>query len=436
MLRLIYTLINYLALPFWVLRLLFLSLRNSDRRKRIGERFGYGMPAPLQTDKVIWIHAVSVGEVAAAEPLVKALLADSPRLGIVITCMTPTGSARAMQLLSDRVSHSYLPYDIPIFIRRFIRQQRPDLLILMETELWPNLLFTSAEQNLPIMLANGRLSARSAARYGRAKGFSGRMLRCLSAIAAQSDADAQRFLELGANANAVTVTGSLKFHIAPANSEQATDEIFGSIKNATRPVLIAASTREGEEEKVLDAFSIMLKQRADLLLLLVPRHAERFEQVGKLCKAREFEWQRRSQNQVLQEETQIVLGNSMYELVHYYDCADIAFVGGSLVDTGCQNVLEPAALGLPVITGPSQFNFKVICEQLEEAGALLKVADVQGFAKTVLELLPDDKRRQAMGESGKALIASNQQALPNHQTLVRSLLSVSSAISSSTAQTD
>ena len=421
MLRFFYTLLMTLAVPFWVLRLLLLSLRNPLRRQRLGERFASGLPARPANTRLVWVHAVSVGEVAAAEPLIKALLKERPACSILLTTMTPTGSERAQQLQSERLIHCYLPYDLPVFVRRFIRRMQPYSLILMETELWPNLLFVCQQEKVPVLLANGRLSARSAARYARAPVFTRSMLQTLDAIAAQSSSDAERFVALGAVADRVTVTGSLKFHIAAADNTQSESGIFADIKNSGRPVLIAASTRAKEEEKVLSAFAAMLGYIPDLLLLLVPRHTERFDQVAQLCEQGDFKFQRRSKNEPLAAGTEIVLGDSMYELARYYTCAQVAFVGGSLVDTGCQNVLEPAAQGLPVVTGPSQYNFKTICE-LEANGALVTVADARGLADEVVALFADDVRRQQMGEAGKALIANNQQALPKHLELVSRLL--------------
>jgi len=422
MLRFFYSLITLIVVPVWVIRLVFLSLRNPDRRKRLRERFAFGLPQRSDQRPLIWIHAVSVGEVAAAEPLIKALLEKHDEVMILLTTMTPTGSQRAQLLKSDRLLHCYLPYDIPAFIRRLIRKLRPSLLILMETELWPNLLFVCEQESVPALLANGRLSERSARRYALATGFTRQMLATLDMIAAQSGSDAERFLALGASGDRVAVTGSLKFHITAQDISVAESGIFASIRKSGRPVLIAASTRAHEEEKVLGAFTQMLRRVPNLLLLLVPRHTERFEQVGQLCQSLEFHWQRRSKDKGLEPDTQIVLGDSMYELARYYACADLAFVGGSLVDTGCQNVLEPAAQGLPIITGPSQFNFKTICEQLEAAGALVTVADADGLASTAVALLSDEQRSKTMGEAGKELIASNQQALPEHLRLIDGLL--------------
>lgn len=422
MLRFFYTLLTLVAVPVWVVRLLFLSLRSPERRKRLRERFAFGLPQRSDARPLIWIHAVSVGEVAAAEPLIKALFDKHEEIMVLLTTMTPTGSQRAQLLKSDRLLHCYLPYDIPVLIRRLLKQLRPDLLILMETELWPNLLFVCEQKSVPTLLANGRLSERSARRYGFAGGFSRKMLATLDMIAAQSSADAERFLALGALPNTVAVTGSLKFHITTSEVDAAESGIFASIRKSGRPVLIAASTRAHEEEKVLGAFTQMLRKIPNLLLLLVPRHTERFEQVGQLCQSLEFHWQRRSKDDGLQPDTQIVLGDSMYELARYYACANLAFVGGSLVDTGCQNVLEPAAQGLPIITGPSQFNFKTICEQLEASGALITVADSSGLAETAVALLNDTQRSKAMGEAGRELIANNQQALPEHLRLIDELL--------------
>ncbi|GAB5497902.1 MAG: lipid IV(A) 3-deoxy-D-manno-octulosonic acid transferase [Pseudohongiellaceae bacterium] len=430
--RLAYTVILTLAMPVLILRLLWRSLRMPAYRARIGERFALHAPqfaSELRADaraKLIWIHAVSVGEVAAAEPLIKALLQEYPDLCIVLTTMTPTGSQRAESLLGQRVSHCYVPYDLPFLLSRFIRALRPDLVVLMETELWPNLIHACHRRDIPLLLANGRLSAKSAQNYRRIAGVARQMLSSLNRIGAQSQDDADRFVFLGAGEHRVMVTGSLKFQLANGAAAESDAPIFAALKAAARPIVIAASTREGEEGKVLDGLLSVWQSRPEVLLLLVPRHPQRFDEVAKLCVSRNLKVQRRSEFQEnergLAADIQVLLGDSMGEMPDYYRCADIAFVGGSLVDTGCQNVLEPAALAIPVITGPSQYNFAAICRQLEEAGALHTVDDEQALARHCLELLDDPDQRAAMGSAGKALVDANQQALPAHLSLVAQLL--------------
>jgi len=434
--RLAYTVILTLAVPVLILRLLWRSLRMPAYRARIGERFALGaasLAADLRTDrhqKLVWIHAVSVGEVAAAEPLIKALVREYPELCIVLTTMTPTGSQRAAGLLGDRIKHCYVPYDLPILLKRFINDFNPDLVVLMETELWPNLIHVCHRRDIPLMLANGRLSARSAQNYRRITKVARQMLGALNRIAAQSQDDADRFVYLGAGEHRVMVTGSLKFQLADNTAVESADPLFTTLKEAVRPIIIAASTREGEEAKVIDAFIEIWQSRPDALLLLVPRHPQRFDEVARLCASRGLESRRRSEfhdqapdlNPDRDNSIQILLGDSMGEMSAYLGCADIAFVGGSLVDTGCQNVLEPAALALPVITGPSQYNFAAICKQLQDAGALLTVSDSQELAEQCLRLLDDPEQRSAMGKASKALIDANQQALPAHLSLIAQLL--------------
>ncbi len=421
--RLLYSILLTLALPVLVVRLYLRSLKAPAYRRRIGERFRPApMPGLAERDKLIWIHAVSVGEVAAAEPLIRSLLAQAPGLKILLTTMTPTGSDRARAMAGDRLEHCYIPYDLPFLLTPFIRRLAPDLLLLMETELWPNLLHCCARQNVKVMLANGRLSEKSARGYGRLPGLSRNMLQQIDCIAAQSADDAARFEKLGADADRIGVTGSLKFNVSITAVDNKSILPLNSLKGSGRPVLIAASTREGEEEKVLTAFTRMLQRIPELVLLLVPRHPERFEEVAGMLKAREFHYALRSSNREFSKDRQVLLGDSMGEMSNYYDCATLAFVGGSLVDTGCQNVLEPAARGIAVLTGPSQFNFASICRQLEQSGALITVRDESMLAECCIELLQDESRRLNMGTAGKALVAENQQALPRHLALLQDLL--------------
>ena len=411
-------------MPFILLRLLFRSLRAPAYRDRISERFALA-PLPARFDRArqtIWIHAVSVGETVAAAPLVTALRKRYPLAQILVTTMTPTGSDRVRALFGDTVIHNYLPYDLPDVMQRFIGQINPVMLILMETELWPNLIHAAHSAGVRLVLANARMSEKSATGYRRIAASTRAMLVQFDCIAAQSDADAQRLLALGANREAVTVTGSLKFLVDIEVPNQISNPVFDSVRGAGRPVLIAASTREGEEAKVLTAFKVCLATRSNLLLLLVPRHPERMERVARQCKEAGLVLQRRSAGKPVAASTQVLLGDSMGEMLQYYRLATIAFVGGSLVDTGCQNVLEPAALGIPIVVGPSQFNFATICAQLEQAGALQTVADEQQLAQIVTSLLGDADQQQRMSHSGKSLVRANQNALPGLMSRIESLL--------------
>ena len=420
MLRLLYSLILFFLLPLLVLRLLVKSFGVSGYRNRIGERFGAIADPQWNNGKSkVWVHAVSVGEVVASAPIVKELLRQN--LNVVVTTTTPTGSDRVRALFGQDVFHVYVPYDLSFLVRRFINKVKPDLLLIMETELWPNLLHQCRHAGVKVVLANARLSAKSAAGYQRFSKLTHTMLSNIDQIAAQANADAERFIQLGADTDAVTTTGSLKFYVDVDNKETL-GGIFTSIKHSGRAVLIAASTREGEEEKVLAAYQNIKKDNERTLLLLIPRHPERFDKVENMVKAAGFVIQRRSIDETLETETDVVLGDSMGEMLAYYQLADIAFVGGSLVDTGCQNVIEPAAIGLPVIVGPSQFNFATICEQLESAGALQTVQDSDSLASAVNKLLADESTRQAMGAAGKNLVSENQRALPMLMDIIKSVL--------------
>lgn len=422
MIRVLYSLVMILAAPLLYLRILFRSLHAPAYRQRIGERFALGLPAPGDASRpLIWVHAVSVGETVAAAPLINALL-DEHGHRVLVTTMTPTGSERVRTLFGDRVIHCYSPYDIPFLVERFIERLQPRLLILMETEMWPNLLHGCHDRGVQILLANARLSARSAAQYRRFPNTTRRMLACIDCIAAQAEADAKRFVALGAEPQRVHVSGSLKFNVTIPDPETQLPAVLEYIKASGRPVIIAASTRDREEARVLDAFRRVLTRRPDVLLLLVPRHPERFDEVSRLCREQGFRLQRRSRVTSLDQDVQILLGDSMGEMDLYYACASIAFVGGSLVNTGCQNVLEPAARALPVLVGRSQFNFATICAGLEEAGALQTVADANALGNALLSLLDETGRARRMGAAGKALVAANQDALPAHRELIAGLL--------------
>ncbi|MEZ5490066.1 MAG: lipid IV(A) 3-deoxy-D-manno-octulosonic acid transferase [Gammaproteobacteria bacterium] len=425
MARLLYSLVFYLLISFALLRLVLRSLRAPAYRRRWGERFGFfRLPADWKAERQpIWIHAVSVGEVVAAAPLIDALLARYPDRRIVVTTMTPTGSERVFTRYGDTVFHVYLPYDLPGSMARFIRKLNPALLLIMETELWPNLLHQCRKAGCRTLLVNARLSSRSARGYRRLGPLTRSMLTNLDLIAAQADPDADRFIALGAPAERVEVIGSLKFDITPPSIKEAQlPPVFHGLAQLQRPVLVAASTREGEEEKVLTAFRQCLDQEPALLLVLIPRHPERFNSVARLCRDRGFTMVRRSDNEHCEQSTQVLLGDSMGEMWHYYALADLAFVGGSLVDTGCHNVLEPAALGIPILIGPSRFNFETICNLLQQSGALIAVADEHDLAQQVLHLLANTPWRQSMGEAGKRIVESNRGCLRRLLSLIEAQL--------------
>ncbi|MDX1369246.1 lipid IV(A) 3-deoxy-D-manno-octulosonic acid transferase [Pseudomonas sp.] len=413
--RALYTLLLHLGLPLVAGRLAWRAWRAPAYAKRIGERFALGLP-PLQPGG-IWLHAVSVGESIAAAPLIRQLLARYPQLPITITCMTPTGSERIQAMFAGpeyagRVQHCYLPYDLPWAAARFLERAQPRLAVVMETELWPNHIHQCARRGIPVALANARLSERSARGYARFAKLTAPMLAELSLIAVQTAAEAERFRRLGARPECVEVTGSIKFDLTidPALLARASElrEQWGA---ASRPVWIAASTHAGEDEIVLAAHRLLLEQRPEALLILVPRHPERFAAVFELCQRQGFATRRRSSGETLLAGDQVLLGDTMGELLFLYALADLAFVGGSLVGNGGHNLLEPAALGKPVLSGPHLFNFLEIAAQLREAGALLEVADAADLAQRVDRLWREPAEAQAMREAGLAVMRANQGAL-------------------------
>ena len=419
--RAIYSIIFNLALPLIWIRLLWRSHKSPAYRQRIGERFGrIRAPDSLDPERTtIWLHAVSVGESMAAAPLVSVLQAEMPELQFVVSTMTPTGADRVRQQMGDSVIHHYAPYDAAWIVNRFLAAFRPKMLILMETELWPNTIHLAHRKGLKILLANGRLSEKSLRSYSRVKSLTRNMLRQVHAICVQAEDDATRFRKLGAEAP--RVTGSLKFALHGPGGQSTPLALIEAWKGE-RELIVAASTREGEEPAVLQAFRRCLEKHPQTRLLIVPRHPERFEEVFELCAETGFATGRRSRDGSLEDETRIVIGDSMGEMMQYFASADIAFVGGSLVDTGCHNVLEPAALGLPVTTGPSRFNFAAVCELLEDAGALRSAADSGELGDTWNALLADRDSRERMGAAGKAVIAANQQALELTLQQIRQLL--------------
>ncbi|QZD71736.1 lipid IV(A) 3-deoxy-D-manno-octulosonic acid transferase [Pseudomonas sp. 3-2] len=410
--RTLYTSLFYLGLPLVAIRLWLRSRKAPAYAKRIGERFSYGLPT-LQPGG-IWVHAVSVGESIAAAPMIRALLQRYPQLPITVTCMTPTGSERihAMFANEPRIQHCYLPYDLPCAAARFLDRVQPKLAVIMETELWPNHIHQCAKRGIPVALANGRLSERSAKGYGRFSKLTAPMLAEMSLFAVQTEAEAQRFRDLGARAETVEVTGSIKFDLTidPQLLQRAA-ELRGQWQAQERPVWIAASTHEGEDEVVLNAHRRLLANHPDALLILVPRHPERFNSVFELCQREGFATVRRSTGASVDAQTSVLLGDTMGELLFLYALADSAFVGGSLVPNGGHNLLEPAALAKPVISGPHLFNFLDIAAQLRSAGALAEVDDAEGLATEVQRLFELPRDAQRMAEAGLSVMRRNQGAL-------------------------
>ena len=392
--RLLYSVALYILLPWALLHLWLRSRRQPAYLEHIAERFGFSDEQP--GNPLIWVHAVSVGETQAAEPLVKALRQRHPAHRILFTHTTPTGRQTGIELFGDGVSRCYLPYDFPFAVKRFLRRFRPQVGIVMETEIWPNLIEHCHRHSIPVYLANARMSGRSARGYARFRGLAATSLRKLAGIGAQTERDATRFSELGAEA--VMVTGNIKFDRTAPPEMLALGtrlrELFG-----IRKVFLAASTREGEEALILDALAGL--DMAELLVVFVPRHPQRFDEVGALLRQRGHAFVRRSEGRPVAAEIRFVLGDSMGEMFAYYSASDVAFVGGSLLPLGGQNLLEACAVGRPVIVGPHTFNFEEATENAIEAGAALRVEDARALAGAVASLFRDPARREAMAEAGR-----------------------------------
>ena len=409
MVRLVYTAVLYCATPFLLARLLWRGLRNSDYWRRIGERFGLG--ARIGSERgCVWIHAVSVGEVQAAAPIVKALKNRFPGETIVVTSTTPTGAARISKAFGGGVVHRYFPFDLPGAMARFLDRVEPRVAIIMETEIWPNLLAQCRVRGVPVVLANVRLSERSAAGYRRFRRLFAPALDGVAAIAVQSDEDARRIASIGARPDVINVTGSTKFDVPILASLREEAAALRRTWGPSRGIWIAASTHEGEEDQVLDAFEQVLDRLPGSLLVLVPRHPERFKEAAALARRRGFSPVMRSRRTADCSGAQVFIGDTMGELPLFYAAADVAFVGGTLVESGGHNMLEPAALGLPVLFGPNVFNFAEISRRLVEAGGAETVSDSASLGRAVIGYLSDADLRHTTGGKGRAFVESNRGA--------------------------
>ena len=412
--RLFYTVLLYLLTPLVLARLLWRSLELTDYRRRLGERFGF-VPR-TKRGVAVWVHAVSVGESLAALPLIRLLVAENPPGSVLVTTTTPTGSARVREALGDSVLHTYAPYDLPDVLLRFLGRMRPRKVVIMETELWPNLFAALARRNIPLVIANARLSPRSFKGYSRVRGFSRSTLAHCTHIAAQSAEDARRFRELGAEPLRVSVMGNIKFDLQVPEAQLQLGRALRNLLGVQRPVWIAASTHEGEESAALQAHAEVRKVMHKALLILVPRHPQRFDEVAALVGKSGHAFVRRSQGEP-REDTEVLLGDSMGEMFMYYAAADVAFVGGSLVPVGGHNVLEPAALGLPVLFGPHMHNFVAARELLLECKAASEV-DAKLLAREVSDYLRFERRRTVAGEAGKTAVVANRGALAKLQRVL------------------
>ena len=417
--RLAYTIALYAMMPYVWLRLAWRARRDRGYLRHIGERLGFG---PSAGAGGILVHAVSVGEVQAALPLLDLML-EQRRGPVVLTTSTPSGRRRGESLFSGRVAQRYLPWDLPGAIRRLLARTAPRAVIVLETELWPNLIHACAERSIPLVYVNARLSERSAAGYARFHRLFAPALACVSAVAAQTRDDAQRLVATGARADRVVVTGNTKLDVAVPAATRESGRLLRHRIGASRRVWIAASTHEGEEEMVLAALARVRKEVEGCRLVLVPRHVERAGRVVNLARRLGFSVSLRTEG--FDERAEVLLGDTMGELPVFYAASDLAFVGGSLVDVGGHNLLEPAGLGVPALAGPYMRNFADLAASLRAAGALEVVRDPGELATAVVELLRDPNRRHRMGEKGREFVLANRGARDRTMAVIDRMLEAS-----------
>jgi len=402
--RILYTFVLWLLLPYVFFHLLWRGRKQPEYLHHIAERFGF---YPVKTDKpVIWLHTVSVGETRAAASLIRRLAEEYPDHRLLLTHTTPTGRAASELLYGNNVMRVYLPYDYPFAVRRFLRHFQPRVGILLETEIWFNLIHTCHTRHIPLLLLNARLSEKSSRRYAGFSRLTQQGLSELSAVAAQTEDDAQRLRELGAEN--ISVMGNLKFDIEPPAAMLELGARLRALFGAERKIFLAASTREGEEALILEALSGCRIEK--LLIVIVPRHPQRFDEVAALIGQHGLLLQRRSSNETIRAETQVVLGDSMGEMFAYYAACDIAFIGGSLLPFGGQNLIEASAVGKPVLIGPHTYNFAQASELAIAGGAARHIADAPALADSVRVLLTAPDQLQQMGTAGLRFVKSNQGA--------------------------
>lgn len=430
MMILFYTLCIRLAVPVLLLRLLWRSRRNPAYRYKLFERLGYRLlnkpeSRASEGDQWIWVHAVSVGETLAVAPLIEKLLNADPKRQVVVTSTTPTGRAQVERLFDKSVSCCWVPFDTPGSVARFLAHWRPSLTVLVETEIWPNIVLQCKRQKIPVMLANARLSSRSARGYARAGLLAKPVIASLTLIACQQKADARRFIALGADSHKTLVTGSVKFDIARSRVIRQRDSLLEQLAmSSDRLIFLAGSTHHGEEELVVAAFTQLRKNVPSALLVLAPRHPERTASITRSILAPSpFHWLLRSTGQVVSADTDILVLDTLGELAALTAAADVSFIGGSLVPHGGHNPLEAAAFGVPVITGPHTFNFLQIFRALRRAGGAIEVIDAETLGQSVTELLTQEVYRREVGSAASRYVEENQGALVRQHALIDQLLS-------------
>jgi 3-deoxy-D-manno-octulosonic-acid transferase len=425
MLRSVYTALLYVFAPIALAATALRGVRDPAYRDRLSERLGFTRVPQGSDARPIWVHAVSVGEVQAAVPLVRLLLKKYPQRPLLITTATPTGAQRVRALFSDSVRHAYLPYDLPGAVRRFLDRVRPAIAIVMEREIWPNLFSECRRRSVPVLLASARISERSAVRHQKFASLFGEALASNVKIAAQTIQDADRYRAIGARD--VEVTGNVKFDIEAPVAAKQSGAALRAEQFAQRLVWVAGSTHEGEEDQVLAAHRLVTQQRPDALLILVPRHPNRFDAVRSWLKTQQVTFVSRSRGEQVTSATSVLLADTLGELMMFYAAADIAFVGGSLIATiGGHNLLEPAVLERPVLVGPHNFNAPDIAQLMFESGAARQVNSPEQLAQAILELASNPELRARMGRQGSEMVAANRGALERVVAFVEARVQASS----------
>jgi 3-deoxy-D-manno-octulosonic-acid transferase len=417
----LYSLVLCLAIPATLYHLIWRGMRQREYLQRWSERYAW-FGERMRLDGAIWVHAVSVGEVLAARPLVDALRARHPQRPLLVTTITPTGSERVRALWGDKVHHVYLPYDLRGMVDRFLDHARPALAVIVETEIWLNLYLECARRDIPLAMVNARLSERSLRGYLPLRRLSKLALQAVRLVAAQSPADAKRLQRIGADPARVVVTGNLKYDLRVPDEVAGNGARFRAAWGAARPVWIAASTHPPEEEAILAIHRQVVARFPDALLLWAPRHPERFGPVAAAAQAAGLRVRTRRQHGLADASTHVLVIDTIGELLGFFAAADVAFVGGSLCEVGGHNVLEPAALGVPTVVGPHTFNFADATATLVEAGAVLQGRDVGAVAGAVVDLLGAPPRRSAMGAAGRAQVAQMSGALGRTLDLLEDVL--------------
>jgi 3-deoxy-D-manno-octulosonic-acid transferase len=418
--RYLYSSVLYLVLPLVLLRLWFKGRRVPGYRHNWKERFGLGDVDVVQP--VVWFHAVSVGEVRAAEPLIRAMRKSHPDLSVLLTTTTPTGRDTAQQIFGSDVSYRYLPYDLPASVKRFLNAVKPLMVVILETEIWPNLYHRLEQNGVPLLLVNARLSQKSLQGYLRLCALSRPAVCSIRHIAAQSDQDAQRFQRLGASAAQLSVMGNLKFEMQLPDDFSARVRTLKDILGAERNVWVAGSTHSGEDAQLLAAHRCVLESCNDALLIIAPRHPERAGEISALCRESGFDFQFSSRLTSLASDVQVLIVDTLGELVYFYGVALAVFVGGSLVPTGGHNPVEVILAGAPVITGPNTDNFKNIYRDMIHSKAVRMIETEQALADLICEWFSDAEQRKAVVEAGLKLVERNRGALQHCQQLLENTL--------------